>query len=348
MSVTAHTAEQPSSESPEEGACPASGDVVAETLAGLAGVSTVEPVHEELLEAAGEEETAEEVRQVAPGPAAPTPAPTGKRLEAPTLPPASSEAHGRKRRRATQNLANAEGLEAIRKVLERALACGLTPDELEALVLKVASERARNAGRRREAVEAAQQWEHTARLALGSVRASPPEVRDAETEPADAGGAPAPAAAPATPTPTPTPAPPPPKLVRGQPVERVATAAEQMVFVLESLAKLTAGKKLDLTKPVERVLFADDPELRRVVRGDPVGNLLTSMAVARAAKTPAGEPVESPWWEVGACVVALGAAVLPESGEVLGRIVSVAQRGSVGAAKVVRRLVSGLVPRAKR
>jgi|GEM_PF-6331730 len=138
----------------------------------------------------------------------------------------------------------------------------------------------------------------------------------------------------------------------GEPPELVEACARGPLFVLGALAELTRGGLLDLTRPVERTLFAGTP-FARDVRADPVTRLseLAGVGIARrvqaaaaSAATGGGAAHPSVAWELVPLGLAFaGAVALPNVGLVSGAAKSVGGwllRGAQGAAGGLGRLFS--------
>ncbi|NTX62625.1 hypothetical protein HUA74_18395 [Myxococcus sp. CA051A] len=131
----------------------------------------------------------------------------------------------------------------------------------------------------------------------------------------------------------------------GEPADLVEACSQSVLFLLGSLAELTRGHPLvDLTRPVERVLFRGTP-VERTVRGDPVVRIteLCGVGLARRAQA-AVDAVDGPPGKPGIAweLVPLGLALaLPFAGAATGIAVAggkVFMRGARGAAAGVGRL----------
>ncbi|TQF17229.1 hypothetical protein FJV41_04085 [Myxococcus llanfairpwllgwyngyllgogerychwyrndrobwllllantysiliogogogochensis] len=156
----------------------------------------------------------------------------------------------------------------------------------------------------------------------------------------------------AGPRPPPQPTDPTHPTYMGEPPELVEACARGPLFVLGALAELTRGGLLDLTRPVERTLFAGTP-FARDVRADPVTRLseLAGVGIARrvqaaaaSAATDGGVAHPSVAWELVPLGLAFaGAVALPNVGLVSGAAKSVGGwllRGAQGAAGGLGRLFS--------
>ncbi|AGC45454.1 hypothetical protein MYSTI_04154 [Myxococcus stipitatus DSM 14675] len=132
----------------------------------------------------------------------------------------------------------------------------------------------------------------------------------------------------------------------GEPVDMVEAFSQAALFLAGSLAELTRGHPvMDLTRPIERVLFKGTP-VERTVRGDPVARVseLTGVGLARRAQRamaavdgPAGKPGIG--WELVPLCAALG---IPLVVHAKGAVVSAARgymAGARGAAACVGRLL---------
>ncbi|MGZ3458977.1 MAG: hypothetical protein ACXU86_10795 [Archangium sp.] len=300
----------------------------------------VDPTHPELLEQSAPAEVAPahpELLEPSSRPAAPAQAaPSGSSPP----PERSAEAVARLRRRVRQNLRGAQGLEKLRDVMERATLSGLSLSDVEAEVAKVAEEKRKTAGRRREAPQAAEEWERLARAACAQLPAAP-AVEEVPTAPQP------------PPQSEPTPAAPPeepPVMVMGQPIERVAHFAEPIQWFLKSLAELTKGTAFDLTRRHEGVIFKGT-QAEREIQGDPCTRLTELLAVRKAAKVEVTEgeeaEPESPTWELLAYGAAVAIAIGQKQGHLLGKAASLAKRGSIGAARAAARAVKGFGGRRK-
>jgi hypothetical protein len=313
----------------------------------LSGVEEVEPTHEELLgdELPEVEPTHEELLgDDMAGEAVPAAAPAVVALpEVPAQPaqPRVVKDLDRARRRVRQSLRAAETMEAIREACDRGLVVGVPPAALAGEVAKVGAERVANA-KGKQAKQVAEQWGRLARAACAQAVAAAKPPEPAQVVP-PAGAAPVVPAA-GSPVPGSPPAPPVKVLYRGQDPDKVEAAAESILWIVDSLAELTAGKSLDLMKARERVLFKGHPA-ERVVRGDPVTRFTELLAVRRAAAAPT-TGVESPTWELGAYALAVGLAMLPEDPAAMVRKVKeLWSQGSIGAARGVAGLVAKLQKR---
>ncbi|WP_375764817.1 hypothetical protein NR798_24175 [Archangium gephyra] len=331
MTVPVQTAEQthPAAEPAASGPTASRLDNI---LGELRGVDVVDPAHPELLDtaAAGEVAPAHEELLGAARPG--RPAPSMPRARGAQCAPAGAavkqgEALGRAARRVRQSLRDEETPEALRSIFERCNVATYPAGALEAVVAGVADERRKAAGAVPAAVEAAGEWERMARAALASVAAAPPVVEDVpELE------------EPGEPLREPV-------LVNGIPVERIEAAAGPIAWWLERLAGLTRGTWCDLTLPCDRTIFRGRGEAERKISGVPLDRLTELLATRKASKVPAGAEVESPTWELAAYVVALVVAVAPKGATAASKLVPLAHRGSVNAARRVVRAFSGLKPR---
>ncbi|MCY1003718.1 hypothetical protein OWM54_41900 [Myxococcus sp. MISCRS1] len=130
----------------------------------------------------------------------------------------------------------------------------------------------------------------------------------------------------------------------GEPPDLVEACARGPLFVLGAIAELTRGGLLDLTKPVERTLFAGTP-FQRDVRADPVTRMseLSGVAIARRVQAAASSAASagtnahpSVAWELVPLGLAMaGAVALPNIALVTGAAKAVGgwlMRGAQGAA----------------
>jgi hypothetical protein len=144
---------------------------------------------------------------------------------------------------------------------------------------------------------------------------------------------------------------PPKDTFMGERADLVEACAKGPLFVLGAVAELTRGGLIDLTRPVERTLFAGTP-VERKVAADPVTRLseLAGVAIARriqAAAEAAGNAGEegkpSLKWELVPLGLAFGAAVVvPAADRLKGAASAVGSwfaRGAAGAAANVSRLL---------
>lgn len=141
-----------------------------------------------------------------------------------------------------------------------------------------------------DAADAAEPEDHQAEPELEDVAEPEPEpeledVADPSVFP-DLGGE-----APPVDDGTPPPPPPPPprkpeESYMGEDPNLVAACAQGPLFVLAALARLTAGRAIDLTQPVDTVLFEGTPVERRV-KADPVRRMSELAGVAMARRVEA-------------------------------------------------------------
>jgi hypothetical protein len=294
----------------------------------LAGVEEVVPAHPALLDdEAGALGEPEETDDVPPGPSA-VPQAAGPK---PRIAEAVAKDLGRARRRVRQQLRDAKVSEDMRRAFDAGTRAGVPDEELRSLVEELEREKMVKGGFSKRA---AGEWAGLARTACEAALAA---VVPVVVEPIPVA---TPAPAQATPPP-----PPQPVTFKGLNADLVAKEAGSVLWVLESLAEMTAGKKLDLMKPRERVLFKGHAAERKVT-GDPVSRLTELWAVTRAEsitkKGPNASP-EAPIWEVAAYVAALVCAVAPEDpAATVSKVKALFKTGSTGAARALRGLAGKL------